>query len=52
MLRYPEALTVIQQKPISSLPLVAIDGVPLWMGSLSYHYMIKELTKKGIMPVA
>ncbi len=52
MASYPMVRAVLQEKPVSSLPLVAIDGVPVWMGSLSYNYLVKELSKKGIMPVA
>lgn len=52
MAGYPQARAVLKEKPVSSLPLVAVDGIPLWMGSLSYSYLVKELTKKGIMPVA
>lgn len=52
MEKYPEAKKVLEAKSMSSLPLVAFDSTPLWLGSLSYPYIIDELGKRGIKPVA
>ncbi len=52
MAKFPEAMEVLQNKAITSLPLIAFDGTPLWLGSMSYYYIMEELKKRGVQPVA
>jgi len=48
---YPDASAVITAKKVSALPLVAFDGAPVWMGSLSYPHLVGELGKRGVVPL-
>lgn len=50
--KFPTVVAILKTKSVSSLPLVAFDGIPIWLGSLSYVYLMDELKKRGIEPVA
>ena len=52
MNKFPTVVDILKTKAVSSLPLVAFDGIPMWLGSLSYIYLMDELKKRGIKPVA
>lgn len=52
MLRFPEITEVLQNKALTSLPLIAFNGTPLWLGGMSYYYIMGELKKRGVEPVA
>lgn len=48
---FPAVMSILQNKAATSLPLIAFDGEPLWLGSMSYYYLMEELKKRGIKPV-
>lgn len=50
--KFPTVVEILKTKTVSSLPLVAFDGTPMWLGSLSYIYLMDELKKRGAKPVA
>lgn len=52
MKNFPTVTDILKTKAVSSLPLVAFDGTPIWLGSLSYIYLMDELKKRGVEPVA
>ncbi|MDA8234389.1 MAG: hypothetical protein M0Z31_06185 [Clostridia bacterium] len=47
---YPQIEELLQKRGVL-LPVVAVDGVPIWVGGISLINIMAELSQRGIRPV-
>jgi hypothetical protein len=47
LLRFPQIMSLLATTSLSNLPVIAINGDPVWFGSITFSQLVTEIGKRG-----